>query len=84
MIITEGQGTVDSGFSGSKQPIIQNLGPGDIHFSTSPDNIATTGIYLPVGAVYEFPSTLVSGGGNLFLRVLTGHVSADVRIINVG
>jgi hypothetical protein len=84
MIITEGQGTVNSGFKGSRQPIVQNLGPGDIHISTSSTDVATTGLYLPVGAVYEFPSTLIEGGGNLFIRVLTGHVSADVRIINVG
>ena len=32
MIIYEEDGAVDTGFTGSQQPIIQNLGPGDIHF----------------------------------------------------
>jgi hypothetical protein len=84
MIITEEDGTVDTGFKGTQQPIVQNLGPGDIHINTTGVDIATTGLYLPEGGVYEFPATLVEGGGNLFIAVLAGHESADVRIVNVG
>ena len=83
MIITEGA-PVDSGFTGSQQPVIQNLGPGDIHFGTSPDNLINTGIFLPAGGVYEFPATLVEGAGRVYLQVCTSGIQADVRIINVG
>lgn len=84
MIIYEEQGPVDTGFKGSQQPIIQNLGPGDIHFSTNDVDVVNTGIYLPAGAVYEFPATLVEGAGALWVQVCYAGVSADVRIINVG
>ena len=84
MIIYEEQGPVDTGFTGSQQPIIQNLGPGDIHFNTSENNIVTNGIYLPAGAVYEFPATLVEGANKLWIQVCYAGVSADVRIVNVG
>ena len=84
MIIYEEQGPVDTGLSGSVQPIIQNLGPGDIHFSNSNVDIVGTGIYLPAGAVYEFPAILVDGALKLWIQVCLGGVSADVRILNVG
>jgi hypothetical protein len=84
MIINEAAGAVDTGFTGSQQPIIQNLGPGDIHFSTTNQNVLTNGLYLPAGGVYEFPATLVEGGNKVFVQVYTGHGSADVRLINVG
>lgn len=84
MIITEGQGAVNTGFAGTQQPIIQNLGPGDIHFNTTGQNVTTTGMYLPAGGVYEFPATLAEGGNAVYVQVYPTHGSADVRIINVG
>jgi len=84
MIITEAMGAVDTGFKGKQQPIVQNLGPGDIYISTNNVDVDTTGLYIPAGGVYEFPATLIEGGGNVFIQVLTGHVQADVRIVNVG
>jgi hypothetical protein len=84
MIIYEETGPVDTGFSGSQQPIIQNLGPGDLHFGTSPEDLIENGIFLPAGAVYEFPATLSQGAGKVFIQVCTSGVSSDVRIINVG
>ena len=84
MIINETDGAVDTGFSGSQQPVIQNLGPGDIHIGTSPIDLVNTGLFLPVNAVYEFPATLVEGAGKVFIQVCTSGISADVRIMNVG
>ncbi len=84
MIINELDGPVNSGFTGSQQPIIQNLGPGDIHIGTSDTDLISNGLFLPVGAVYEFPATLVEGGHALWLQVCTAGVEADVRILNVG
>lgn len=84
MIIYEEQGPVDTGFTGSQQPIIQNLGPGDIHFYNKNTNIVSEGIFLPAGGVYEFPATLVEGSGKLFIQVCYAGISADVRILNVG
>jgi hypothetical protein len=84
MTVTEAQGAYNTGFSGSQQPVIQNLGPGDVYFNTTGTNILTTGIFLPAGAVYEFPTALVEGGNALWVQVDTGGNSADLRIINVG
>jgi archaellum component FlaF (FlaF/FlaG flagellin family) len=86
MIINEGS-AVNTGYTGSQQPIIQNLGPGDIYFNMSGIDVLTEGIYipyLPAGVSYEFPATLVEAGGTLFIQVATGGASADVRIVNVG
>jgi|LakMenEpi03Aug12_release.lakeMendotaPanAssembly.Ray.scaffolds.fasta_scaffold599901_2 hypothetical protein len=83
MIINEGS-TVNTGYVGSQQPLIQNLGPGDIYFNMSGTNLLTEGIYVPSGGTYEFPATLIEAGGTLFIQVATGGASADVRIVNVG
>ena len=84
MIIYEEDGAVDTGFSGSQQPIIQNLGPGNIHFGNNDTNLPTVGLFLPAGAVYEFPATLVEGSHQVYIQVCMSGVSADVRILNVG
>ena len=84
MIIYEEDGAVNTGFSGSQQPIIQNLGPGDIHFGNNDTDLINTGLFLPAGGVYEFPSTLLEGAGKLFIQVCSSGISADVRILNVG
>ena len=84
MIIYEEDGAVNTGFSGSQQPIIQNLGPGDIHFGNTSIDLPNVGLYLPAGAVYEFPATLVEGSGTVYIQVCMSGVSADVRILNVG
>lgn len=82
MIITTAQGAVDTGYTGTTQPIIQNLGPGVLYVGTSSANLTTTGIYLPAGAVYEFPAPLVEGGNAVWIQA--GVDQCDVRIINVG
>jgi hypothetical protein len=84
MIINENQGAIDTGYDGSNQPIIQNLGPGDINFGSSNGNLLTNGLLLPAGGVYEYPATLIEGANKLWIQVIVGGVSADVRIINVG
>lgn len=72
----------NSGYGNSQQPIIQNLGPGNLYIGTSSTNLASEGIYLPAGAVYEFPATLVDGPGQVWLQADADNT--DVRIINVG
>jgi hypothetical protein len=82
MIITVAQGAVNSGFAGNNAPVIQNLGPGDLFVSDTEVDVTTRGLYLPPFAVYEFPQTMVSGPGAVFMQALNGD--CDVRIINVG
>lgn len=83
MILTQ-YVAVDSGFKGSQQPIIQNLGPGDIWIGPYSDaeTLYYNGLLLPAGAVYEFPATLVEGATQVFIT--TEVTGTDVRIINVG
>jgi len=84
MILTTANVAVDSGFTGTQQPIIQNLGPGIVYIG--PWNNATTltsdGLKLAVNAVYEFPATLVEGPAKVYITTDTN--STDVRMINVG
>lgn len=82
MIITTGQGAVDSGYTGTMQAIVQNLGPGVLYVGTTADDLENVGLYLPPGAVYEFPATVVEGAGAIWLQANGGQ--CDVRIINVG
>jgi hypothetical protein len=84
MIIYEIDGPYNTELTGSVQPIIQNLGPGDIHIYNKPDNIVSEGLFIPVNGVYEFPTALVEGAGNLWIQVCIAGTSADVRIMNVG
>ena len=82
MIITPAQGAVDTGYSGSQQIIVQNLGPGTLYLGSSNQNLLTTGLYLPSGATYEFTSTLNEGANAVWLLADGGN--CDVRILNVG
>jgi hypothetical protein len=82
MIVTTAAGATDTGFSGTQQPIIQNLGPGVLYVGTSATSLTTTGLYLPVGAVYEFPATVIEGAGSVWIQASGDE--CDVRIINVG
>lgn len=69
-------------FKSSSRPIVQNLGPGTLYLGTSTADLETTGLSLPMGAVYELPATLVEGAGKICLAA-SGD-DCDVRIINVG
>jgi hypothetical protein len=82
MIITPEQGAVMAEMSRTARPIFQNLGPGTLYFSTSPDNVASVGLRMPPNAVYELPTVLVEGAGEIWF-VAVGGV-CDVRILNVG
>jgi hypothetical protein len=82
MIITVAQGAVNSGFTGTNAPVVQNLGPGDLYVYTTNTNITTEGLYLPPYAVYEFPQVVVEGPGAIWFQALGGNV--DVRVMNVG
>lgn len=82
MIVTTAQGATDTGYTGSMQAIIQNLGPGVLYVGTSADDLENTGLYLPAGSVYEFPATVVDGAGAIWIQAIGGQ--CDTRIINVG
>jgi len=81
MIINVGA-AVDSGYTGTTAPVVQNLGPGDLYVYNQSTNVTTAGIYLPPFAVYEFPQVVIEGPGAIWFEALNG--SCDVRIMNVG
>jgi hypothetical protein len=82
MIVVAGQPAVRAPFSRTARPIFQNLGPGNLFFFTSANNVATNGIKLPVNAVYELPTALVLGAGEVWFVAVSEN--CDVRIVNVG
>jgi hypothetical protein len=82
MNITVAAGATQLNFAGTQQPLIQNLGPGDLYVYNLNDSITTNGIKLPANAVYEFPATLVEGAGTVWVQALVG--TCDVRTFNVG
>ena len=82
MIIVAGQPAVQAPLSRTARPLFQNLGPGNLFFSTSPTNVASNGIKLPTGAVYELPTSLVEGAGEIWFVAVSEN--CDVRIVNVG
>lgn len=82
MLITVAQGAYNTGFSSDSQPIVQNIGPGDLYISTTSVDVADTGLWLPAGAVYEFPAALVEGAGAVWIQAAGDD--CEVRIINVG
>jgi len=82
MIITVAQGAYNTGYTATQMPIIQNLGPGTLYLNTVTTNIATDGLQLPVGAVYEFPRVVQDGAGAVWIQASGGD--CDVRILNVG
>ena len=82
MILTPAQGAVNSGYTGTQQPIIQNLGPGVLYVGTTSNDLVNTGLYLPAGSVYEFPEVVVEGPGAIWLQADLGN--CDVRIVNIG
>ena len=82
MVITTAQGAVNTGYTGTQQPIIQNLGPGALYLGTTSSNLTTEGLYLPSGSVYELPKVVQEGAGAIWIQASGGN--CDVRIINVG
>jgi hypothetical protein len=82
MIISPMEGPVDTGLGGTQRPIIQNLGPGTLYVGSSPSNLINSGIKLVVNAAFEYPDTLVSGPGKVFIQA--DENDCDVRIQNVG
>jgi len=82
MNVTVAAGATQLNFSGSQQPVIQNIGPGDLYVYSLNDSITTNGLKLSPGAVYEFPSTLTEGAGTVWVQALVG--TCDVRTFNVG
>ena len=82
MIINPSDGPVLAALTRTARPIVQNLGPGTLYFSSREANIATEGLKLVPNAVYELPTSLVEGIGEVWLEA-AGSV-CDVRILNVG
>jgi hypothetical protein len=82
MTLTPATGAYNTGYSGNQAPIIQNLGPGTLYVGSTSSNLTTEGLQLPVGAVYEFPTTMVEGAGAVWIQA--SGANCDVRILNVG
>jgi len=73
---------INSGYTGTQRPIIQNLGPGIVYIGPTSTDLTTEGLKLPVNAVYEYPAIVQDGAGAVWVVADTN--STDVRIINVG
>jgi len=82
MILTVAQGAYNTGYTATQQPIIQNLGAGDLYLGSTSTDLTTTGLYLPPGAVYEYPKVVQDGAGAVWIQASGGN--CDVRIMNVG
>ena len=82
MIIAPANGPVKPALSRTARPIVQNLGPGTLYLNTSSQNVVASGIKMEPMAVYEFPTSLVEGAGELWFEA-DGDV-CDVRVLNVG
>lgn len=82
MIISLAAGAVKPTLSKTSRPIVQNLGPGTLYFNTSGNDVINTGIKMEPLAVYEFPTTLVEGPGDVWFQAETDY--CDVRVLNVG
>jgi hypothetical protein len=82
MIITPAAGAIKPTLSRTARPIVQNIGPGVLYFNTSGTDVINTGIKMDPMAVYEFPTTLVEGPGDIWFQA--DEDTCDVRILNVG
>lgn len=82
MIITPANGPVKPSLSRTARPIVQNLGPGTLYLNTSSQNVVAEGIKMEYMAVYEFPTALVEGPGEIWFAA--DGDTCDVRILNVG
>lgn len=82
MIISPAAGAVKPTLSKTARPIVQNLGPGTLYFNTNGNDVINTGIEMAPMAVYEFPTALVEGPGDIWFQADSDV--CDVRILNVG
>ncbi len=65
---------------GRQRPVIQNLGPGVIYLDTGGTVTVSTGLRIPVGAVYEFPTS----GSEDDIWIIATEADTDVRVIEIG
>lgn len=65
---------------GRQRPVVQNLGPGTIFLDTEGSVTPTTGIKIPVGWTYEFPTS----GSEDDIWIISDTASTDVRVIQIG
>ena len=82
MVLTTAEGTVNTGFAGTQQPLIQNLGPGTLYVSDSDTDIISKGIVLPAGAVFELATNMIESAAQVYIRAYGD--TCDVRMLNVG
>lgn len=62
------------------RPVIQNLGPGAVYLDTDGDVDETSGLMIPVHAVYEFPD---DGGNNTGIFIMADTEGTDVRVVGM-
>lgn len=82
MQITVGTTPVRFPGRGNARPMVQNLGPGLVYFDNRDNVSIETGIQMPVGSIYEFPTDLQRGGGYVYL--VADQDDTDVRFMTVG
>lgn len=63
------------------RPLLQNLGPDDLWFDRTQLVSEGSGLRVEVGQTYELPTSVVRGGGPIWL-VSSG--SSDVRYMTAG
>lgn len=80
MQITVGTAAVAIPSFGRGRLLIQNLGPGVVYFDTKGSVSVSTGLKLPVGAVYESASP--SAGDDV--RLIADAANTDVRYVRIG
>ncbi len=66
-------------FSPGQIVVVQNLGPGTLHFDFADDVTATSGLRLGPDGVYEFPRT----GDGVSAWVVSTEADTDVRVMVV-
>lgn len=81
LTIGTGASSLSTGVFGRGRIVFQNLGPGVIYFDADAVATTTTGLQLPVGAVYEFP---VDTAAEVSLSFISTQASTDLRYVNIG
>lgn len=80
MQILVGTTAVPVAAGGRQRPVIQNLGPGNVYLDTQGSVTPSSGLKIPVGFTYEFPTS----GSLDSIFIIADQASTDVRIIAIG
>lgn len=82
MKVVVGTAPVDLTVGGRGRPVIQNLGPGMIYLDSSSEDVSTeSGIQIPVGVAYEFPT---AAADDEKVSIVSDAADTDVRVVVMG